>query len=830
MIYHIYCKDGQKMARPIQNRQELMNLRNSAQNLENLDKARKGDAQAKSSLVQLAYNLGYADGLLTECHSMGSYFFYDVDCYNKAETELIRDLVMSKKDEIGLKMLERSASGGWHLVCSRERGKTILESTVRVSIILKLEMDTGVKDLHRVVFSTSGSAEDLPYLDDALFEEPMSAEECAEEYRLTKARELKKQEDVPAGALKSNKHYKPWEDPSAGSGTAGKKKSPSWTSQAAKPSAAGSGTVGKAGSGAGEKQDLDDVEPISPEEAVDADERTRFIFRECMKEEGVEETDLTEAGGRHNSVKMVLSCCTQLLSAGEVLGVLKELMPKNWSDENIRQLVADFYSKYYDANQRLTAVQKRIFRASRKIGRKEVEKAEETVEVPAENQSELSKLFASPVPPKMPAKLPKLITAITSQTPKKYKPTVAQAIFPSLATYPRDLSFVYIDNQVRELRINCLIVAGTGSGKDSCMTQPLNHILADMKQRDQMNRERLEKFNEEYESKANNKEKPKRPTDLIIQTLVSDVTKAALVQRMKEAKHAPLYVRMNELEQWDKVEGLSGRSNHFTTMKMLDDENNEFGSERAGTQSVTGRGNLHLNFNANTTTAKAIKYFRHVLTDGPISRLSLATIPDEDIGQEISVFGTYDEAYDEALKPYIENLKAATGVIDCPQAKKLARKLMHECMEFARLSQDRVFDNLTHRALVLAFRKACLLYAANGMKWEKQIEDFCRWSLFYDLYLKMTIWGDLIRHADDDVPTSKRGPRNLLEVIPTNDEGIFTFQDAVKARIKNGMPEDGTNRMLSQWKFRGYILQITDYSFKKAQYGKRRKIKEGAIK
>lgn len=811
MIYQIYYnKDGQKMARPIKNRQELMNLRNSAENLENLDKARKGDAQAKMSLVQLAYNLGYADGLLTECHSMGSYFFYDVDCYNEAETELIRELVMSKKDEIGLKMLERSASGGWHLVCCRERGKTILESTVRVSIILKLEMDTGVKDLHRVVFSTSGSEEDLPYLDDALFEEPMSAEECAEEYRLTKAREAKRLEEVPAGALKANKHYKPWEDD-------GKQRRKKVEVRSKKEKS-------------NDLQDLDDVEPISAEDAVDANERTRFIFRECMKEEGVEETDLTEEGGRHNSVKMVLSCCTQLLSAGEVLGVLKELMPNNWSDENIRQLVADFYSKYYDASQRLTAAQKRIFRASRKIGRKDDVNSEEMEEVPTENQSELSKLFASATPPQLPAKLPKLIAAITCHTPKKYKPTVAQAIFPSLATYPRDLSFVYIDNQVRELRINCLIVAETGSGKDTCMTQPLEHILADMKQRDKMNREKLDKFNEEYESKANNKQKPKRPTDLVIQTLVSDVTKAALVQRMKEAKHAPLYVRMNELEQWDQVEGKTGRSNHFTTMKMLDDESNEFGSERAGTQSVTGSGNLHLNFNANTTTAKAIKYFRHVLTDGPISRLCLATVCEGDIGQEISVFGTYDEAYDEALKPFIENLKAATGVIDCPQAKKLAKNLMHECAEFARQSQDRVFDNLTHRALVLAFRKACLLYAANGMKWEKQIEDFCRWSLFYDLYLKMTIWGDLIRHADDDMPTSKRGPRNLLEVIPTNDEGIFTFQDAVKARMKNGMDEDGTGHMLSQWKCRGYISQITDHSFKKAQYGKRGKNKEGAIK
>ena len=808
MIYQIvYQEDGsrQKLPRPVKDRQELMSLRNSAWNLDQLDKARKGDAGAKGRLLQLAYNLGYADGLLTDCQSMGSYFFYDVDCYDEAESEKIKELVLSKMEEIGLMMLERSASGGWHLVCRRERGRTILESIVRVSIILKLEMDTGVKDLHRVVYSTSGSAEDLPYLDDALFEEPMSPEECAEEYRVAKERERKGLEEVPPGALKSDKHYKPWEDNGRGErrGVRGEK----------------SGVRSEKLEVSNEK-----VEPISADEAVEADARTRFIFNECLKEVGLEEKYLKNAGARHNSVKMVLSICNQLLSAGEVLGVLKEMMPNNWSDENIRQLVADYYSRYYDENQRLSVAQKRIFRESLKKDGEQViarvdgetdSEGSERASVDVKGQSALSRLFASPVPPELPAKLPKLIAAITSQTPKKFKPTVAQAIFPSLATYPRDLSFVYIDNQKRELRINCLIVAGTGSGKDKCMSQPLKHVLADMKSRDELNRNRLKEFNEEYESKANNKDKPKRPKDLVIQTLASDVTKAALVRRMTEGLQAPLYVKMNELEQWDKVEGQSGRSNQFTTMKMLDDEDNDFGSERASTQSISVYGNLHLNFNANTTLAKAIKYFRYVLTDGPISRLCLATIPDGEIGEDIDKFGKYDSKYDEVLKPYIDNLKMATGEIDCQPAKRLATKLKKECAEFARLSQDRVFDNLTHRALVLAFRKACLLYAANGMQWEKAIEDFCRWSLFYDLYLKMTIWGDLIRHADDDMPVSRRGPRNLLDYIQVNAEGVFTYRDAVEARLKNGMKEEGTRGMLSQWKSRGYIELLEQDKYKK---------------
>ncbi len=248
-------------------------------------------------------------------------------------------------------------------------------------------------------------------------------------------------------------------------------------------------------------------------------------------------------------------------------------------------------------------------------------------------------------------------------------------------------------------------------------------------------------------------------------------------------------------------------------MKLCDDEDNDYGSDRAGTQSVMADGCLHLNWNANTTLGKAMRYFKFVLTDGPISRLCLATIPvDEDeYGTDISVFGKYGQEYDDALKPYIDNLKAATGEIDCHEAKKLARKLKKECAEFARLSQDRVFDNLSHRALVHAFRKACLLYAANGMKWERSIEGFCRWSLFYDLYLKMKIWGDKIRHADDDIQISKRGPQSLLTFLPER----FTEDDAKHVRTKLGMNIEKTGNMISTWKKRHYVVQMADGSFEK---------------
>lgn len=557
---------------------------------------------------------------------------------------------------------------------------------------------------------------------------------------------------------------------------------------------------------------------VSP---VAADERTRLIFRECMKEEGVTDSDFVNEGGRHNTVKLVLSHCNQLLTQAETLGVLKELMPNNWQDENIQTLVGDFYAKYLDRNKPLSMVQKRIFKESKKRTNCSSNNLNDDVTGDGPQDS-LTRMFASNMPPAMPPKLPRLVKEVTRSTPKLYQATVAQAMFPALATYPKHLSFMYIDNQVRELRINCLIIAGTGTGKDICTKQPLTHIIADIKQRDEMNRERLKKFNEEYNSKANNKQKPQRPADLVIQTIKSDITKAALVQRMADAQGAPLYARLNELEQWDKVEGATGRNNQFTVMKQNDDEENDFGSDRASTQSVMGSGSLHLNWNANTTVSKALKYFRYVVTDGPISRLCLATIPDSEIGSDIPVFGDYDTAYDEALKPYIDNLKEATGVVVCQQAMRLASRLKAECADFARLSQDAVFDNLSHRALVHAFRKACLLYAANGMKWEKSIEQFCRWSLFYDLYLKMKFWGDSIRSADGDVQISKRGPESLLDSLPTQ----FTVEDAKRVRQQKGLDAERARKMISTWQSRDYVIQMSDFSFKKLSEEEREEMKK----
>ena len=427
----------------------------------------------------------------------------------------------------------------------------------------------------------------------------------------------------------------------------------------------------------------------------------------------------------------------------------------------------------------------------------------------------LSEIYASPRPPQLPKKLPKLINAVTSQTPAEFKATVSQAAFPALAIYPNHLSFTYIDNQPRELRISCLVVGGTGSGKDTCQGQPLNHILRDARERDEVNRKRLADFNAEYNSKAANCEKPKRPDDLIIQIIKSDVTRAALYQRMEEAQGAPLYIKMNEIEQWDKVEGATGRNNQFTTLKLADDEQNDFGSDRAGTQSVTVSGNLHLNWNANTTPSKALKYFQHAMTDGPISRLTLATTPRFEIGSDMPIFGRYDEKYDEKLRPFIKNLKKATGSIVCKKAQQMVKTLKEELDDYLVLTQDEVHNNLARRALVHVFRKACLIYSANGMAWEKSIYDFCRWSLHYDLWLKLKLFGDAIRNDDKKVQLSKHGPQNLLAQLTNDEKKVFTYDELVKVRQQRGMDTKGTRRLLSKWKQRGHIKQLTDDTYER---------------
>ncbi len=755
-VHMIYYKDGVKMMRPIPTREEYLALRNGGEQQSILKGVREGKEQLKSKLVQMNYScLPNEDGTLKGSKRMSSSIGMDIDHIEQGEMEELCRRILSKKDELGLLMLEKSARGqGYHLAFRRKQELSQEENLRWASNLLGVEYDKGAKDITRVFFTTTN--DDLLFLDDEVFA-------------------------IEEAVMVTNK-----------------------TAQ----------------------EIVEEPANITPQEVEEASAQSLEAFDLCVGLAGLQ-ADAMDVWGVHNwhaNLMAVLSVgVAKLMTKEQLRAVVAHRLPNYSQTEDCQKLIDYFYEKY-DANKGFMNTALREINA--KAQQKSSEKGTTGPLSNSELQDPLSRMFASNVPPEIPSKLPRLVKEVTKNTPKLYQATVAQAMFPALATYPKHLSFMYIDNQVRELRINCLIIAGTGTGKDICTKQPLTHIIADIKQRDEMNRERLKKYNEEYNSKAGNKQKPQRPSDLIIQTIKSDITKAALVQRMEDAQGAPLYVRLNELEQWDKVEGSTGRNNQFTVMKQNDDEENDFGSDRASTQSVMGSGSLHLNWNANTTVSKALKYFRYVVTDGPISRLCLATIPDCEIGSDIPVFGNYDQAYDETLKPYIDNLKAATGVIVCQQAIRLASKLKAECADFARLSQDAVFDNLTHRALVHTFRKACLLYAANGMKWEKSIEEFCRWSLFYDLYLKMKFWGDNIRSADDNVQISKRGPESLLDSLPTQ----FTLEDAKTVRQQKGMDTKHARKMISTWQSRYYVIQISDFSFKKLSESEREEMKKNKNK
>ena len=784
MIYRIINK-GKKFAYLVKNREDFLALRNIKENLDNLVKARKGDEKAKAQLVQFAYNIGVLkSSALAGCKSIGSYFFHDVDCYDAEQSAAMAQQILAKKDEIGLMLLEKSASGGYHLVCKRQPGTTILENQVRIATILQIEMDTNVHDLQRVVYSTSSDEKDLLFLDDELFDEPMTVEECEAEYARLKERERKGEEQVPAGAKKARKHYKPWEDDLATDDRENSRESRD----------EGQGPVTSCDR---DQSLVTALKSCSPLQNKPIDERVRFVMEAVLKAKGLEKSDFTDIGGRHNAVKIFLSGCNQLLSKKEANGVLAELMPEHWADANVQKCLSDFYAKYYNPERKLNKDEEAIFTKSRRLG--------------DDKESEVSD-HSTPLPPEMPAKLPKLIKLLTKNTPNQYKAAVAHAVFPSLGTHLKEVEFEYTDYVKHEATLMNCLMAHTGAGK-GCIDEPIRHIMADIKARDAENTRREAEWKKDCQKKGANKDKQVRPEGLVIQEIDPDMTKPALVTRMDEAEGHFVYVKLNEIDLFEQLKGQTGKQ-HFQLMCLAFDPGAEFGQTRIGTQSVTARPKCRFNWNACTTIQKGRRFFSRVLTDGPISRINFCTIPEMEIGAEQPIYGKYDEAFDAELKTYIDNLVSAHGVVDCPQAFKLAKKLQEECAEFARLSQDETYWNLSHRAIVIAWLKACVLYVANGCQWEKTIEDFVRWSLQYDLWCKMQFFGEDIEKANQQGErVGTRGPRNLLELLP--DE--FTIDDAKRMRQKQGMDASRAIKMIRIWKSRKYVFQISDFSFVKSE-------------
>ena len=534
--------------------------------------------------------------------------------------------------------------------------------------------------------------------------------------------------------------------------------------------------------------------------SAETNERIRFIAQGVMMEKQLQESDFLNEGGRHTSVKIFLSGATQLLSKEETNAVLKELMPQHWNDENIQQLVNDFYQNYTKPSQKLMRYQEQLFTQSQRLC--------ESEELRVKSEESLA-------PPSMPQKLPKLIELLTSKTPDCYKAALAHAIFPPLATHLCGVCFRYTDNVDHEATLMNCLMASTGAGK-GCIDEPIKRIMADIKLRDRENEKREAEWKKDCQKKGANKDKMVRPEGLVIQIIDPDMTKPALVTRMDEAEGHFVYVKLNELDLFDQLKGVTGKQ-HFQLMCLAFDPGAEYGQTRIGTQSVTARPQCRFNWNACTTILKGRRFFRNVLTDGPISRINFCTIPEMEIGAEQPVYGQYDAEFDEGLKPYIDNLVSAKGLVDCQQAFNLAKQLQQECAEFARLSQNETYWNLSHRACVIAWLKACVLYVANGMKWEQAIEDFIRWSLNYDLWCKMQFFGADIEKANQDAATriGTRGPRNLLELLP--DE--FTLENAKRVRTQQGLSNEGNKclSMIRTWINRKYVYSIQNTVFRKAK-------------
>ena len=551
-----------------------------------------------------------------------------------------------------------------------------------------------------------------------------------------------------------------------------------------------------------------------------AREKNLIAFDLFTQAAGLGGMEIDTVGSRHSSLLAIMSAgASRVMEEEELMKVVRVKMPSYYQENDCHQLIHDFYAKYADNTKPMSREVMRVNALAEKQASQQVNSLQLKVNRAEQvNNLQLTVDRAKPIsteaedypdPPEMPKKLPNRVELLISRTPEIYKPAVAHAIFPPLATHLWKTRFRYIDNVEHEARLMTLLLAGTGAGKSS-VNKPIDFIMEDIRQRDAENLKREKAWKDEMQRKGANKDKRKRPENLIIQEIDADMTNPAFVMRTAEAQEHFLYTSLNELDQFDALKGSGNQQ--FRIMCLAADPGNKYGQTRVGTMSVTERVTIRFNWNASTTIQKGQRYFSRVLTDGPISRINFCTIPEREIGEDMPVYGTYDESYREALRPYIENLNKVTGLIECKEAFQLALKLKDENAEFARLSQDRTFENLSFRANVIAYLKACVLYVANGCKWEPEIDGFIRWSEQYDLYCKMRFFGDMIAKENFTAErSSKRGPQNLLQILPDN----FTAAQLLAIRLEHGLDAKGTDMMIRQWLHRNYIRRAYQYTGKR---------------
>ena len=560
---------------------------------------------------------------------------------------------------------------------------------------------------------------------------------------------------------------------------------------------------------------------LAAQEAESASEKNLIAFDLFQDSAGLKGMNIDTVGSRHSSLLAIMSAgASRVMSEEELMKVVAKRMPSYYQENDCHQLVHDFYSKYGDSSKPFSRDVIRVNALAEQAAKSLLAGDCKSPErLAGSNLNAQSSNASYPPPPPMPGKLPKLVELLISKTPEIYQPAVAHAIFPPLATHLWNTRFRYVDNVEHEATLMTCLLAGTGAGK-SCVQMPISMIMEDIRKRDQENLKREKEWKEEMMRKGANKDKRKRPDNLIIQEIDADMTNPAFVMRTAEAKGHFLYTSLNEIDQFDALKGIGNQ--HFRIMCLAFDPGNQYGQTRVGTQSVTERVTVRFNWNASTTIQKGQRYFSKVLTDGPLSRINFCTIPEREIGDKIPVYGTYDDQFRKELKPYIENLCMATGLIDCPEAYRLAEILSEENADFSQVTQNRIYENFTFRANVIAYLKACVLYVANGCRWEPEIEDFIRWSERYDLWCKMRFFEEDIQKANNvGEHSNKRGPSNLLQSLPDT----FTEQQVVEARAALGLSEEGTAHLLSTWVYRKYVKRGSEnyhsnsyHSFTKLKY------------
>ena len=567
---------------------------------------------------------------------------------------------------------------------------------------------------------------------------------------------------------------------------------------------------------------------LAAQEAGQVDAKNLIAFDLFQESAGLKGMNIDTIGSRHSSLLAIMSAgASRVMSEEELMKVVAKRMPSYYQENDCHQLIHDFYAKYGDSSKPFSRDVIRVNALAEKQAAKSLlagdckspERLAGSMLNVQSNACVQSSIASYPPPPPMPGKLPKLVELLISKTPEIYQPAVAHAIFPPLATHLWNTRFRYIDNVEHEATLMTCLLAGTGAGK-SCVQMPISMIMEDIRKRDQENLKREKEWKEEMMRKGANKDKRKRPDNLIIQEIDADMTNPAFVMRTAEAKGHFLYTSLNEIDQFDALKGIGNQ--HFRIMCLAFDPGNQYGQTRVGTQSVTERVTVRFNWNASTTIQKGQRYFSKVLTDGPLSRINFCTIPEREIGDKIPVYGTYDDQFRKELKPYIENLCMATGLIDCPEAYRLAEILSEENADFSQVTQNRIYENFTFRANVIAYLKACVLYVANGCRWEPEIEDFIRWSERYDLWCKMRFFEEDIQKANNvGEHSNKRGPSNLLQSLPDT----FTEQQVVEARAALGLSEEGTAHLLSTWVYRKYVKRGSEnyhsnsyHSFTKLKY------------